>query len=904
MPFQQKRWGCQFWKNNTASGAQQEAINSLPNQHVLIASQTQKEGRMWGHCSPEHLLKVLETNKGIFEILHSFPKKVYFDFDEKESPDFVSHIQLTKQKILKYFPDADMAISGSNEGKASLHIIVNNYLIKNIEEQDCMKLIAKELGADIAVYTINRLMKSINQSKLDGRVQSILETNDYKKHIITSFFDISLQFPYIERIQREVMIKRPFNLSSLPKMVLKTDADYTKLDAMTILELLPISKEFKHPYTHLVARFCFYNGLSFETFYSWYSHKNSDNQQKWRQHWGQIHTFKFGEVSIDKMKIILCSFYPKLKQDIHFRKFAETFNIPTVNPIETITQDCFNVSQKCILFNVGMGGGKTSQTIDYLTDNFCWIAPNIALSNNTCFRFNELNKPISHYSKKDFESDALMCCLNSIFKIKRNFDIIVIDEIETVIDKLMGDFLENKYGVFECLKRLLSQAKKIIVLDAFITTKTTNFLNHFCKSEQNKEGDMIIYTRKYEPQTRTIVYMKNQYTQLNDMVEKIKNGAKVFCFFPYKKDNCMHTSLEKLNAYIIEKTGKKGIFYNADVDDGVKQGLKNINDTWKDLDYVLTNNVITCGVNYENLDFDYKYIFIGPMNTPRDIIQVSYRARHLSTGIIKVCFIKGFHTNTYQKDYEGPLKNDKLFTDLYDSIITEKFAPLRKSFQLFCKYAHYKTTTDPDIISDELATQIENTLSAYNIGFSYDSIELISFSQCHEIQDKCLNQDATQYEKNQLEKYFLLDRFNDDKYINVIWGTYNNTCKQVKKFVEDKDSVFHKIIKLNGSLFPNIDKMKINDDIKDDIFKQFKFKFITRDSGIKKIYQEVYNLFFKFPLFKSIVEKGNTTYFWDDPFLMIFPWVMDNMKITPKFENLQNFSDDETESGQDPDLYL
>ena len=326
--------------------------------------------------------------------------------------------------------------------------------------------------------------------------------------------------------------------------------------------------------------------------------------------------------------------------------------------------------------------------------------------------------------------------------------------------------------------------------------------------------------------------------------------------------------------------------YNADIDDCVKQGLKNINDTWKDLNFIITNNIITCGVNYENLDFDYKYLFIGSMNTPRDIIQVSYRARHLSTGIIKVCFIKGFHTNTYQKDYDNPLKNDKIFTDVYDSIITEKFAPLRKSFQLFCKYAHYKITTDPSIISDELSTEISNTLNKYKMGFPYNSVDIISYQDSVEIQQKCLNQEASQYEKNQLEKYFLLDRFNDDKCIRDIWNIgLINTCKQVKKFIEDKDSVFHKIIKLNGLLFPDIDKMKINDDIKDDIFKQFKFKFITRDSNVKKIYQEVYNLFFKYPLISShIDEQKHAIYSWNAFFGDIYLWIITHIKISPTIE--------------------
>ena len=50
-----------------------------------------------------------------------------------------------------------------------------------------------------------------------------------------------------------------------------------------------------------------------------------------------------------------------------------------------VTQDVFNIDEKFIVVNVGMGGGKTSQTIDYLrtVKTFIWATPNQALSYNT-----------------------------------------------------------------------------------------------------------------------------------------------------------------------------------------------------------------------------------------------------------------------------------------------------------------------------------------------------------------------------------------------------------------------------------------------------------------------------------------------------------------------------------------
>ena len=267
------------------------------------------------------------------------------------------------------------------------------------------------------------------------------------------------------------------------------------------------------------------------------------------------------------------------------------------------------------------------------------------VSSNTKKRFEVENIDLCHYEKvstkhkksgKLKEIERLIICLNSIHYIADvKYDVLVIDEIETLLDKFLGDFLEQgklqlKSTVWNTFVNLFRNAKKVILLDAFITTKTVNFINSLEKNISYK-----IYERIFEPQKRTIKYMDDDKAMLHDIIEKIRNGQKLFIFYPYKKQSNNFMSMESMNNVIEMSTGKKGIFYNADVDDTIKSGLKDVNTSWEGKDYVITNNIITCGVNYENLDFDYTYIFIASHNTPRDIIQVSYRTRHLNSGIIK-----------------------------------------------------------------------------------------------------------------------------------------------------------------------------------------------------------------------------------------------------------------------------
>ena len=80
--------------------------------------------------------------------------------------------------------------------------------------------------------------------------------------------------------------------------------------------------------------------------------------------------------------------FPPYDENASLNKFIALFEKPdgtVVQHIDMVTQDVFDIDEKFIVVNVGMGGGKTSQTIDYLrtVKTFIWATPNQALSCNT-----------------------------------------------------------------------------------------------------------------------------------------------------------------------------------------------------------------------------------------------------------------------------------------------------------------------------------------------------------------------------------------------------------------------------------------------------------------------------------------------------------------------------------------
>ena len=886
-------WKTDFWKCiDKNGGAQDESLKNLTDKQVPIKSWTIKNGQMWGNCSTDKLLKLIENNNGIYELLHLYPRKVYFDIDKTENfiDDYLINI---KNHIETLFPDGDMAVSGSKTPeKESYHIILNNYLIHDKTQLETMKLIVKYMnsslddGFDWKVYTKNRVMKAINQSKTDGRVQEIIENPDYKKHLITCFFNPFVKpIPTMnDNVETEIQIqksKQTFNIASLPKMVLSTpkNIDFDNITHIEILGLLPIDKSFDHTYTHLIARYCYYNDITFEKYLSWLANKHGNNNvsNKWQIHWSKLE--KFPPVSSARIKQLLSYFYPSIKKDKSYRDFVDTFILPPelIIPIETINQHCFTSEKKYAVFNIGMGGGKTAQTIDFLKtkSSFCWIAPNKALANNTHNRLKEKEIECKHYLDlttknkklgKMNEEYRLITVLNSLHYLDENtsYDTIVIDEIETVLDKFYGDFMEQgqlqlKKKIWNNFCMIIASAKKVILLDAFITAKTINFIK---KLEGLNSID--IFTRINEPQTRTIVYQNNFEMALHDAITKIKSGCKVFIFYPYKKDYDNIYSMERLYKTIQKETKTDGIFYNADVDDKIKNGLKDVNESWGNKQFVITNNIITCGVNYENLDFDYKYLFIAPHNTPRDIIQVSYRARYLSTGIINVCYMgKMNQQNTWLNDCDKI--NCPVYSSLYNHILIEKKAPIKRSFQLFCVKAHYKQIADEHKISEQIQKQITELLLEHQLGMDYDSIEDIQQIESERLQQLCIAQEATMFDKMVLQKFFYKKRFIDegknDEIIETAWNeNYLFFFEQLKSVFLKSDNVFNKIMKFNNmdTIFPiNIKKTKINTEIIDQIFTEFSFKFITKTSTTCKILKEIYNIYFGKRIVKTVYDNEN-----------------------------------------------
>jgi hypothetical protein len=115
--------------------------------------------------------------------------------------------------------------------------------------------------------------------------------------------------------------------------------------------------------------------------------------------------------------------------------------------------------------------------------------------------------------------------------------------------------------------------------------------------------------------------------------------------------------------------------------------------------------------------------------------------------------------------------------------------------------------------------------------------------------------------------------------LEFAWSdNYDYYFQQVKRVLDNPNSVFHRLKELNGwvSIFPtDIRKAKINEEIKTQIFKEFKFKYVNPQSKIPKMLEQVYNSYFMRQIVKAdyqnetkhtiyyVYKSGEIQYFYD-----------------------------------------
>jgi len=824
-----------FWY--IGAGHQEKLFKDVKDGELVVKKINNSRHHCWQITNPSNFIESTKshTKEMLFEIIHHFPVKIYFDIDGKNPKE--CNLNIIKPIINKYFNNPKMAISGyETEKKNSYHIVLPELLIKDENDLTSMKKLVLKMkeendSFDTCVYHVNRAMKCVNQCKPDAERQLILEDDIYENHFITCNINKTSK-PFEFEIDYDDNNVKIIDLPKVtPKMkntfdeTIKTITPEQYKNALYNLNLIPNNDQLFNTWQY--AHYAKQNGISFNDFWLWAKQKKDTPERfnKYNKLWASINTNSEKAYSLTWCQNKISTLFPNFKNydDLMTRTFVKSFEIPSVKiPVlvrptyqtADIKSQHFETKEKVSIFNIGMGGGKTTATVEWLKKTkktFAWLSVRQTLAKNTDQRFVDEKMDVFNYladgntktkEAKINTARSLLISTESLHYLKdtSKFDVLVIDEIESLLMVWPGKTHDNfRTENFDNFKALFQNCKKVILLDAFTTMKTINFVKSL------GINDIITYTCDYKMTERKIIENYHEEDIKNKLINDINANKKVYVFYPFLNKNKSHIGIEDLKAELKSKCNLNDDeirCYHSMADDKTKKDLSNVKVAWKNAKVILTTSTITVGVNYDGLDFYKVYLFTsGTCNLARDVAQTSLRIRCPSNPDIEMYFFDKQNIDLFEMDKKFEKKDDPIYNSLIGDIKIEKFSDFIPSFKMYAQLSGFKA----DHIKETKAIQKKATydITDHKTGetvkciIAYDDVETITEAQCKKLEiEKIFVYDASMEEKFQVKKHYFDIKFSyiskkDRAFIwnNRLEDNYKNLYHPIVRMIEEDNEL-------------------------------------------------------------------------------------------------------------------
>ena len=264
------------------------------------------------------------------------------------------------------------------------------------------------------------------------------------------------------------------------------------------------------------------------------------------------------------------------------------------------------------------------------------------------------------------------------------YDLIVMDEIESLLNQFNSPTLDFATGVFYCVfNKLCIQSKKIIALDGDFGNRSYEFIKQF--------PHKIIENMNREANDKIFTFTKNENYFLGNIIKKIINKKNIVIVCMSEKDATYYYNL------ITEKSGQKICFehlttsdstppkqliitnskasnmcnenciyddnmqyvldkndvllHSGQTSDVLKDYLKDVNNMWKRKVIIYTPH-IESGVNFDVLHFDAMFVKLCSGSTSqRGLKQMMSRVRKMTDKNVLMCANRMSMTACSYKNY-------------------------------------------------------------------------------------------------------------------------------------------------------------------------------------------------------------------------------------------------------------
>lgn len=366
--------------------------------------------------------------------------------------------------------------------------------------------------------------------------------------------------------------------------------------------------------------------------------------------------------------ISACAKRSEPAQQIDFKGLFSTPNI-----IEFNNKYCIEFPEvRTLAVRSSMGSGKTVQlmkTVETAKGRICM------LSFRKSFTI-ELSQKLGFASYLECNprtADRLIIQVDSLGKIAGcQYDILICDEIESIIEQMTSSQISNKPLVISVFKSLLMNTPRVIALDANLGDKSDYLLQM-----RDQEYTLLLNTySSFEHQTITEVPSKNRLFELMDAcLKKSENIA-----FITNSKSVQSKFVEFVNEHYPQISK---LIINGDTSPQMKKEVAQDPNTHMKVQFLSFTPTITAGTNFDVSDW-FDTVFCYFTNASTSVLtsrQMMRRIRHITKNHFYIHFhtmdqnlpedipsIENFIANNYAE-----IQNNRLYR--YFSEIPVEFMP-------------------------------------------------------------------------------------------------------------------------------------------------------------------------------------------------------------------------------------
>jgi len=635
----------------------------------------------------DKLPEFLKDNLGLYEVIKTDkPVRLHFDIEWIENDRdnafrryqqirFCLHVKLFKlfgltdcmPVVLKDHRETEKGM------KWSYHFVYNDYIFRNAKHlRNAMIKLSEETSRPVSRW--NKWMYHNRCSVIDWRIYSKhrqfrlpFQGKPGKSHAIIPMKNYDLAdmvvCPYwdihdddiitcegaggtlsMDKINRRVFPFLGMNLkqiaenpdgrvhtSSISSVDVVGDA-VDESELAHFLRFIPADCEFHTWSVVAVALKC--NGGTFDLFHRWsqQSTSNYKGEHDCLRVWERISTTN------NKVSRGTLYYYAKQYNPIFFTPYVSNkdrfvdFNDLCHDWEETKSSGQYlppiTAPQRTVLIHAGMGTGKSFQTKKLIAEG-CYrrvlvIAPRITYAEFITGELAELGFVCYRHSQSHtLKHDRIVCSMESLHRISGHFDLVICDEIETILKSITSQTNSDNFAITNTLWRriITNPDTKVIGGDAFLTQRTIDYF-------RNLPGEVHLMSHKstYSPKTMM------RYENVLDFVEKFKQlvstGKKIYLVCHSKKQ------IIKTFEPWLKEHNISYLIYHRDVSNARKETLQNAEEEWTKVQVVITSPTITIGIDQHSQYFDHRMLYTCSMSaTPRDTVQAVWRVRQTTRNL-------------------------------------------------------------------------------------------------------------------------------------------------------------------------------------------------------------------------------------------------------------------------------